>query len=651
MMPDGVDHHTPHTLAGTYAGAAAAKISGGTAGLVSHGPVVSPHETRFRLWAPRQQQVYLSVPGRGGKMPLQQVQPGYFEAVIPRLPEGTDYCFQFEDGRSRPDPASHFQPWGVHGESRTVDHQSFPWTDGGWRGVPLQDYVLYELHVGTFSAQSTFEAIIERLTYLRDLGITAIELMPVAEFPGRRNWGYDGVSLYAPHAGYGGPTGLKRLVNAAHSLGLAVVLDVVYNHLGPEGNYLGEFGPYFTSRYRTPWGDAINFDGPESGPVRSFFIDNALHWITNYHIDALRLDAVHAIHDQGELHFLADLAGTVETTAHALGRRVHLIAESDLNDPRLLRSRSQGGYGLSAQWNDDFHHSLHSILTGNRDGYLADFGSYKDLAKAMTHGFVFDGQYSSYRERCHGSPSASCSGEQFVVFLQNHDQIANACRGERISGLCAWEAQKLAQAIVLLAPNIPMLFMGQEFASTAPFHYFTSHTDADLGAAVTDGRRREYGEFFQHTEFPNPQSPRTFEICQLTLDGTGNQQQAQMLRLTRDLLTLRWQHECLRNCRKDLTTVLQSEPEGWMVVVRSGVESAPAALFLNFSESLKAIPLEAFPDGLRLALWTGAACYGGDERHATPALIPPGTTTLTLAPHTAAIYLTMPHSYDYQSYS
>lgn len=423
---------------------------------------------RFTVWAPAAEKVEVRLlTPRPRVATLDRGGQGYHHGVLEGVERGSLYVYRLDGGPERADPASRSQPQGVHGPSEVVDPQ-FPWEDVSWVGPRLQDYILYELHVGTFTREGTFDAIIPHLTDLRELGVTAIELMPVAQFPGTRNWGYDGVFPFAVQDSYGGPAGLKRLVNACHREGLAVVLDVVYNHLGPEGNTLGDFGPYFSERYRSPWGPALNFDGPGSDEVRRFFIENALAWITDYHVDALRLDALHAILDLSAYPFLAELAAAVRERAARLHRRVYLIAESDLNDPKLVRPPEVGGYGLDAQWNDDFHHALHALLTGERTGYYEDFGTVAHLARAFTEGYVYTGQYSVYRRRRHGVPARALPAHAFAVFAQNHDQVGNRMRGERLSALVPFEALKLAAAVVLLSPYLPLLFMGEEYGETAP---------------------------------------------------------------------------------------------------------------------------------------------------------------------------------------
>jgi maltooligosyltrehalose trehalohydrolase len=420
-----------------------------------------------------------------------------------------------------------------------LDHSAFPWTDAGWEGNPLEDMVMYELHVGTFTPEGTFEAAIPRLAELKDLGITAIELMPVAQFPGDRNWGYDGTYPYAVQNSYGGPTGLKTLVNAIHHQGMSAVLDVVYNHLGPEGCYLRDFGPYFTGKYRTPWGDAINYDEAYSYAVRDFFIENALFWLREYHFDALRLDALHRVYDQSAKHFVQEFTERVGRFSRDSGRKYYLIGETDLDDVRFIKPISGGGYGLDAQWNDDFHHCLHALLTGETTGYYEDFGRIEQLAKAFKEGYVYTWQYSRHRKKFHGSNSRQRPARQFVVFSQNHDQIGNRLLGERFARLLDFESLKLAAGVILLSPYVPLLFMGQEYAEEAPFLYFVSHTDADLVAAVRAGRRDEFKSFQWEHEVPNPQAEETFQESKLRWENRLAGRHRVMLEFYRRLLELR----------------------------------------------------------------------------------------------------------------
>jgi len=595
----------------------------------------------FRAWAPLASRLAVCV--TSPRQTVCSMDPdayGIFTAFVEDLEAGTQYYYEFEHDRRRPDPVSRFQPHGVHGASQVVDRDAFVWTDRNWRGRALEDFIIYELHIATFTPEGTFEGVIGRLPYLRDLGITALEVMPVATFPGSRNWGYDGVHLYAPHAAYGGPSGLKRLVDACHREGLAVVLDVVYNHLGPEGNYLGEYGPYFTDRYRTPWGAAINFDGPQSDGVRQFFIDNALYWLTEYHVDALRLDAIHEIFDFGACHILREMAEAFQRQARLLGREAWLIAESDLNDPRVINSPTIGGHGLDAQWNDDFHHSLHTLLADARNGYFADFGRVEDLPKALSEGFVYDGRRSVYRQRRHGASSASNPGRQFVVFNQNHDQIANADAGKRLSSLLTPEQQKLAAVILICAPNLPMLFMGEEFGASAPFNYFTSFTDPELARAVSEGRRREYGPFFVDRAFPDPQEPETFVGSQIDWTETTLAPHRELLALYRALLSFRKANPCLSNCRKDLSAVVFSEEERWMVIQRRDSSGQIALVLCNLSSETRSVPVPHGALGMRLALFTGEPRFGGTPATLSPpAMLDSSSPGVDLAQFSAALYL------------
>lgn len=431
------------------------------------GATVAVSGIMFRVWAPRLQTPQVVILGdRPCTLNMRGGSDGEFSVFAAGLKAGADYFFVTAGGE-RPDPVSRHQPNGVHGPSRVVDPRGFAWTDSDWRGIPLRDYLIYELHVGTFSTAGDFCSVIPHLPYLRDLGITAIEIMPVAEFPGRRNWGYDGVAPFAPQSSYGGPDGLKSLIDACHRHGMAVVLDVVYNHVGPEGNYLAEFAPFFNDAYKTPWGEAINYDGPDSDGVRRYIIDNALYWLTEFHIDALRLDAIHGIFDFSALHILREMSEAFAAQARLLGRSAYLIAESDLNDVRVIDAPSNGGHHIDAQWLDDFHHSVHTALTGDSRGYFADYNGLPSLAKSLTRGFVYDGQRSVYRRRRHGNSSEQMPGEQFVVFTQNHDQVGNALAGRRSSSILSPAQQKVAAAILLCAPFLPLIFAGQEFGDTS----------------------------------------------------------------------------------------------------------------------------------------------------------------------------------------
>jgi maltooligosyltrehalose trehalohydrolase len=472
--------------------------------------------SEFTVWAPLVKSMAVKVLAAPERLvPMVRNGSGYWTATVSDLPAGTRYLYRLDNDRDRPDPASHFQPQGVHGPSEIVDHTAFSWQDTAWKGVPLPSLIMYELHIGAFTEEGTFDAAISRLAGLKELGINAIELMPVAQFPGSRNWGYDGVYPYAVQNTYGGPEGLKRFVDACHSRGIAVILDVVYNHLGPEGNYLWDFGPYFTDKYRTPWGQAINFDGAYSDDVRNYFVNNALHWVREYHLDALRIDAIHGIFDFSAKHFLQELGEAVHLEAEALGRNVQVIPESDLNDVRVINPVEIGGYGMDAQWNDDFHHAVHTLITGELKGYYVDFGKVEQMGEALREGFIYSGQYSCFRKRRHGSSSKERPAHQFVVFSQNHDQIGNRMLGERMSKLASFEALKLAAGLVIFSPSLPLLFMGEEYGEEAPFLYFVSHGDKDLIDAVRKGRREEFKHFSWEGEPPDPQSEETFRASKI----------------------------------------------------------------------------------------------------------------------------------------
>ena len=503
--------------------------------------------TEFLVWAPRPDRVEVVLDGR--VVETETIERGYRRAVVEDVDPGATYRFRL-DGEELADPASRFQPE-VHGPSEVVDPGSFEWDDAAWTPPPLAEYVLYELHVGTFTPEGTFEAIVPLLDELVDLGVTAVELMPVAQFPGSRNWGYDGVFPYAVQASYGGPEGLARLVNECHRRGLAVVLDVVYNHIGPEGNVLADYGPYFASWYRTPWGEAMNFDGPGSDEVRRFFVENALRWSSEYHVDGLRLDAIHGIVDASAHPFLQELSEAVD--GH--DRPLTLIAETDQNDRRIVSPRDRGGLGLHAQWNDDFHHALHAYLTGERQGYYLDFGSLDRLTTAYRDGFVYSGQYSTFRGRRFGSSSGDIPGERLVVFDQNHDQVGNRFLGERLSSLVDLETAKLAAGLTLLAPYVPLLFMGEEYAELAPFNYFVSHTDPQLVENVRAGRAREFAAFGWREPAPDPQSEATFEASRLDHGLKDKEPHRSMLALYRELLRLRRTHPALNRLDKTRTEV------------------------------------------------------------------------------------------------
>jgi maltooligosyltrehalose trehalohydrolase len=580
---------------------------------------------RFQVWAPNAKQVEVEV--EGSRYQMRAGARGWWFAELDLAGANVDYAFALDGGDALPDPRSPWQPYGIHRPSRTLDHRAFTWTDQGWQAGPLSAAVIYELHIGTFTREGTFTAAIDKLEHLVQLGITHVELMPVAEFPGSRGWGYDGVDLYAPHHAYGGPDGLKRLVDACHARGLAVILDVVYNHLGPAGNYLGRFGPYFTDRYKTPWGQAINFDGPDSDEVRRFFCDNALMWLRDYHFDALRIDAVHAIVDTSATHFLEQLASEARDLEAQTGRHLTLIAESDLNDPRIVRRQEVGGYGIHAQWSDDFHHALHAVLTGERDGYYADFGSLQHLAKALQRVFVYDGRYSRFRRRAHGKPPTGLSAHSFLGYLQNHDQIGNRAKGERSSHLLNLGRLKIAAGVVLTAPFLPMLFQGEEWGASSPFLYFTDHEDPELGRLVTEGRRREFAAFTAHAEdVPDPQAPETFQRSKLIWAEREKEPHAGLLAWHRRLISLRKEHAALMDGRLERVGVSFDEDAKWIVVRRSEV-----AVASNLAGARQRVPTGISADAHILLASEDEIGVGGDGIE-----LPPHSVAILISPDKVA---------------
>lgn len=506
---------------------------------MQYGATVRGPEVEFRVWAPTPQKITLRLMRAGQephKIPMRREGEDFVGTAKARV--GDRYAYILDGSQPIPDPVSRFLPQGVHGPTEIVDPSLYSWSDEGWRGLPLEDYVIYELHVGTFTPQGTFDSAAKKLQYLKELGITVVEVMPVSATPGKRNWGYDGVSPYAVQANYGGPAAFRRFVDAAHELGLAVILDVVYNHLGPEGNYLRMFGPYFTAHHKTPWGDAINYDDAGCEQVRRYVVENALYWIREYHLDGLRLDAVQTIKDDSPRHILSEIQQNVQALAAELKRTVVVIAETDENDSRHIKPQPEG-YGLDAVWSDDFHHVLHAILTGERSGYYQDFGKPEQLATALRDGYVFQGEDFAFWEAPRGTPAHDVPLPSNVICIQNHDQVGNRAKGERLTMLTSRGARKLAAALLLLAPHTPLLFMGQEYDETAPFQFFADFGDPALKKAVSEGRRSEFKDF-DFSEVPDPEDGETFERSKLTwADGAENRD---MLEWYRKLLQLRKQY-------------------------------------------------------------------------------------------------------------
>ncbi|MGA8090627.1 MAG: malto-oligosyltrehalose trehalohydrolase [Terracidiphilus sp.] len=549
----------------------------------------------FNVWAPRA--ATLSVEVGGKSLPMSGPDDeGWWDLAVASAGHGTDYGFLIDgDSKAVPDPKSLWQPYGVHGLSRVYDQHAFRWKDQGFQAPPLASAIIYELHIGTFTSEGTLDSAIAKLEYLHELGITHVELMPVGAFDGDHGWGYDGVALFAVHEAYGGPDALKRFVDAAHDIGLAVLLDVVYNHFGPSGNYTGKFGPYLTDAHRTPWGGAVNLEEAGSHQVRRFFCDNAQMWLRDFHIDGLRIDAVHSFVDRSAIHFLEELAAEIETLSATIGRKLVLIAESDLNDPRIVTPRQCGGFGMDAQWSDDFHHALFAVLT--RDGltgYYTDFGSLAQLAKALQKTFVYDGIFSRYRNRMHGRAVKDISQHRFLGFIQNHDQVGNRALGDRIAQSAGADRAKIAAALVLLGPFIPMLFQGEEWAATSPFLYFADHRDRELAQQVSEGRKREFLAFgWEPSTIPDPENPATFDRSKLNWDELSEPLHAETLDWYRKLIQLRRATPSLNNGEPGSLEVTYNEEQRWLSVIRAeiviAINLAAKAVFLQVEQEANLI--------------------------------------------------------------
>jgi maltooligosyltrehalose trehalohydrolase len=595
-----------------------------------HGAFPESDGVRFSVWASRHETLELHLLSPVDRIvPMTRDEFGFFEAFVSGVTAGATYKYRFADGRELPDPASRSQPDGVHGASAVVSIRK-P-TEEHRAPVPLERYVIYEAHIGTFTRSGNFEGAARELTRLHDIGITALEVMPIAQFPGARNWGYDGVYVHAVQNSYGGPAGFAELVDAAHRQGIAVILDVVYNHLGPEGNYLGEFADYFTDKYKTPWGLALNFDGPGSDHVRSFFIENALMWFEDYGVDALRLDAVHAIVDHTAYPFLAELADAVHASADRRRTECYLIAESDLNDPKVIRPREEGGFEHDAQWSDDFHHSLHTLLTGESDGYYSDFGGIEQLASVLRSGYAYRGNYSRFRQRRYGAEPGRQSGKRFVVCSQNHDQIGNRMLGERLSALVSFERLRLAAGMTLLSPFIPMLFMGEEHGDLAPFLYFMSHSDPGLVEAVRHGRKEEFAAFAWKGEAPDPASVDTFERSRILRDR--HPRSGEIEGFHRELLRIRREHPAFRSLDSERRVMVA--PEGRALALHRSEEKSESLLVVNFDETPAAIDVSTIGEGLSLVIESGNERWGGGPK--MPA-VPHVAQRLLVLPLTVAFY-------------
>lgn len=591
---------------------------------------------RFRVWAPFKERIEVHLLGQHDRTaPLTKEEWGYHSAVVEGVSPGDRYVYRIDGGAGRPDPASRWQPEGVHGPSVVVA-PVFNWQDEDWRGIALKDYIIYELHVGTYTPEGTFDAIIPHIGRLKDFGITALEIMPVAQFPGERNWGYDGVDLFAAQHCYGGPAGLKGLVDACHRQGMAVVLDVVYNHIGPEGNYLGEYGPYFTDKYRTPWGSALNFDGPHSDQVRAFFLENALSWITDYHIDSLRLDAIHAIIDHTPRPFLEELADAVREQAKALNRQIYTMPETSANNARYVRPKELGGHGLDAQWNDEFYHSLHTLLTPDNTGYYADYGRLENMSKAFREGYVYSGQYSAYRQRRHGVSSKDLPAAKFIVFTQNHDQVGNRAQSDRHSTQLSFDALKLAAGAVLLSPFIPLLFMGEEYGEPAPFCYFVSHGDPALIEAVRNGRKAEFTAFAWRGEPPDPQAEETFLRSKLDHSLREQGEHKALYEYYRELIRLRKTLPVLVNLSKEDLDVV-AYPDHNVLAVRRWYYDEEAWLLLNFRDSSQTVSVPLSEGNWTKTLDSADKRWGGPGSHFPESPVPITSRDFTLEPHSCVL--------------
>ncbi|MEN6455851.1 MAG: malto-oligosyltrehalose trehalohydrolase [Prolixibacteraceae bacterium] len=549
----------------------------------------------FKVWAPCKTNMQLHLVHPFDRtIGMQRDGDGYFVAEV-EAPPGTRYYFKPDSKTDYPDPASHFQPEGVHGPSEVVDHSLFHWQDRDWKGIPFKKLILYELHVGTFTEEGTFEAIIPFLEDLADVGINALELMPVSQFPGNRNWGYDQTYPYAVQNSYGGPDGLKKLINACHQTGIAVFLDVIYNHLGPEGNYFHHFGPYFSDKYKTPWGEALNFDGEWSDGVREYFAGNALHWFENYHADGLRCDAIHMVYDSGAVNFWELTTEKVKALEQELGRSFYLIAESDLNSPKVIQSPHIGGYGFTAQWLDDFHHALYVLLDKKGKNYYTDFGQVEQLAKAYTDGFVHSGEYVFFRKRKHGASSAGIKGDKFVIFIQNHDLIGNHPSTARLGGAVNFEQLKIAAAALMLSPYVPMLFMGEEYGEESPFFYFMSHSEEELIKAAREGRKKEFENFNWEVDPPDPQDEATFLRSKIQWYKRTDGKHAILLKWYKKLISLRKSTPILWNFSKNDVRISVAGQQVLALLRQSADGMEKLIAIFNFSDETAAYTFP-YPD-------------------------------------------------------
>ncbi|WP_034257042.1 malto-oligosyltrehalose trehalohydrolase [Adhaeribacter aquaticus] len=591
-------------------------------------------EAVVEVWAPKAEKLEIRLQQDNTRIALTKEEFGYWTTTTEKLKPGDLYQFVLDGDQEYPDPSSVSQPEGVHGNSQALDVKAFNWTDENWQNIPLEDYVLYELHTGTFTPTGTFAALEEKLDYLKELGVNAIEIMPVAQFPGSRNWGYDGVFPYAVQDSYGGAEGLKHLVDVCHQKGIAVILDVVYNHLGPEGNYLGVYGHYFTDKYNTPWGPALNFDDAWCDGVRRYFIENLLMWFRDFHIDAVRMDAVHAIKDFSPTHILREMKQFVNQLMQETGRTHYMIVELDLNDNRFINPLEEQGFGMDAQWIDEFHHALRVTATGENTGYYGDFTGIAHLAKTYKDAYVYDGQFSPHRNKTFGIKAERNPGKQFIVFSQNHDQVGNRMLGERTSQLTSFDMQKLLAGAVMVSPYLPMLWMGEEYSEPHPFLYFVSHTDPELAEAVRKGRKEEFAAFHAEGEAPDPVAEETFNESKLQWDLLNQEPHQTMFKWYQTLLKLRRELSALKNLNRHNLEVEAMENQKTLILHRWH-DAEHIACFMNFSQEEQKITVPSFIKQSKKLLDSGAPEWRGNADG--PDTVEAGAT-IVLGPESFLMY-------------
>jgi len=602
---------------------------------------IADNKTQFTVWAPEKELMQLHVVHpTAQKLDMQKDKEGYFSVMADNVQPGSRYFFIPDGKQDFPDPASNYQPEDVFGPSEVIDHNAYQWHDEHWHGLPFNKLILYELHVGTFTPEGTFEAIIPYLDDLAATGINAIELMPINQFSGNRNWGYDATYPYAVHHSYGGPEGLKKLVDACHQKGIAVFLDIVYNHLGPEGSFLPQYGPYLTNKYCTPWGDALNFDGEWSDGVREYISENPVYWFTNYHIDGLRLDAVHEIYDKGAESIWQLMQQKVTTAEQQLGRRLYLVAECDLNSPHVIKHTEDGGMGFDAQWLDDFHHILYVMIDPNgRERYM-DFYRMEQLAKAYKEGFVHSGEWVAFRKRKHGTSSAGVPGNHFIAFNLNHDQVGNRIGGERLSMLVNFEKQKLAAAALMLSPYVPMLFMGEEYGEDTPFFFFISHHDQNNIKAVQEGRRKEFANYSlkEGEDFPDPYDVNTFNRCKLQWHKRKEGKYKVMLDWMKTLIQLRQTNTVLQNLDKNNIQAYNINQDGLIIIRQNDAGNDFLVCCFNFSDKSLNYTLPAYKENWYKILDSKEQQWMTDETAHRLVMDVKGGETIQLQPVSAVVY-------------